>query len=128
MDRYKKLEAIANGFYAASRIQKILNTDFETSPGTSVRYSSFDKISEIFNIIDKYSPESYRQNVSGIVKKSMRYSRVYKDLKQHLYSARNKKADRDMFINTLKVIRPILNNRQILIVDKFLKIAEILYS
>ncbi|HHW47760.1 MAG TPA: hypothetical protein GXX14_03970 [Clostridiaceae bacterium] len=128
VDRYKKLEAIANGFYAASRIQKALNSDFETSPGTSVRSSTLDKIYEVFNIIDKYSPESYRRNVSDIVKKSFRYSRAYKDIKQHLYSARNKKADKDMFINTLKVLKPILSNKQIMLVDKFIKITEILYS
>ena len=128
MDRYKKLEAIANGFYAASRIQNALSTDIETNSGASVRSSTLDRISEVLNIIDKYSPESFRQNVSGIVSKSMRYSRAYKDIKQHLYFARDKKIDRDMFINTLKVMKPILNNKQILIVNKFLKIAEILYS
>lgn len=128
MDNEKKLEAISNGFLAANRIQQTLNPINYISPEMSVRRDSLDIINEILNIISLYSPGSYRNNLSAAIGKSMEYSKAYKNIKQHLYSRRNEKIDNEAFINTVKVMKPILSNQQKIIIDKFLKITEILYS
>lgn len=128
MKREDKLEAISNGFYAANKIRQTLDPIADNNSRISVHRDNLESINEIFNIIKQYFPNSYRHNFLPAIDKSMEYSRAYKNIKQHFSSEKDKKMDNEMFIKTVKVMKPILNNKQNVIIDKFLKIAEILYS
>lgn len=124
----KKLEAISNGFIAASKIQQALNPINNDDSRMTVKRDSLDSINEIINIINLHSPGSYRNGAIDAAKKSMEYSKAYKDIKQYFNTRKNERLDNESFINTVKVMKPILTNQHKVIIDKFLKITEILYQ
>ncbi|NSW89514.1 MAG: hypothetical protein HPY74_02330 [Firmicutes bacterium] len=131
MDKRKNLQSIANAIYAADKIRNILkdpNTRNSYTPGKRA-YNNISVFGEVIRVIADYLPNSnnYRGNsLKEMVDKSAIYINTYKKLKQQLISARNGKLNKNKLVETLAIVRPLLKNERKVIVDKVLKIYEIL--
>lgn len=121
----KKLEHIANGFYAAAEIRNMYNTRLHENADTSVRASSISMMDQIFDILTRYSPQRDREPLEKTARQSSIYIDTYRNLKQQLKSPETRKVNKDNFVNTLSLMKPVLSNRDKTLVDKILKLYEI---
>ncbi|HOJ09329.1 MAG TPA: hypothetical protein PK733_01885 [Clostridiales bacterium] len=147
MDSYtKKLEylgSLANGIYAAAEIYNIMklnesdsnkkkpySKDENNQYRRSVNPSTTAMYNDVLIAIAKYLPEaSYRKNnLRKSLDKSILYGNTYKQLKDNMTSLRVDGMDKNKLINTLSIVKPLLNGERADIVDKFLKIYDIINS
>lgn len=127
-NRYKKLNTIANGINAVSKIQEVISSSPGNNPKTTVREDKKTTLIDILHIIAEYSPDRSGNLLSDILNRSEQYCDSYKNVKLHLNSTRNQRVNRQNFINTLSVIKPLLDNRNKVMINKVLRIYEILFS
>lgn len=128
MDRNKVLEHITKGLQAASKIQKVYNSSLRSNSNTSVRAGNKSMLADIIGIIAEHSPDTHKRTLEEALSRSYQYSEAYSHIKQHLRTVRNQKMNKENFIETLNVVRPILSNRRKALVDKVMKIFEIINS
>jgi len=128
VERNKTLEHIANGIQAASKIQKVYKSAFRSASGTPVIAAGRPMLAEIIKIIAEHSPDTHRKILGETLNKSYQYSEAYKNIKQHLRATRNQAIDKEALVKTLNAMRPLLSNRRKAMVDKLLKIYQMLKS
>lgn len=130
----KKLESIANGLYAAARIQNIYNT-----AGASSETRSGDRMNNMLRqsleTIIQYSPDSFRNKMSEILSKSITYSDTYRNLKGHFnrnkYRSGEESANTppaDNIMRALEIIKPATGEQSSDLIDKIIKIYDIISS
>jgi hypothetical protein len=125
MDKRKKLDNIANGFYAAGKIRDVYQSNLRSDNTAAVRASSTDLLGQILNIITQYSPEKHQEPLKRTLQKSSTYIETYKSLKQHMKTPESRSMSRHNFVHTLMLMSPILSNRRQLMVEKVLKLYEL---
>lgn len=126
MDRFEALEQIANGIQAAGRIKKLFRENTRGGDEAAIMPSSVSTLNEVLEVIAEYSPGFRRQAINDTVIKSNMLSDTYRSLKTNFSNAREGKLDRESVLKTLSAIRPMVSERQKLLIDKVLKIYEIL--
>lgn len=128
MDKTTKLQNITNSINAAARIQKAYKSSMRTGSNTSVMPNRMSVLCEILSTIAESFPTPNRTAMTEAIHKSSQYHDTYRNLKNHILNLKDKRMDRDGFINTLQVLFPLLNASQAANVGKMLKIHEILKS
>lgn len=137
MDNYKKLDIIANGLLAVSKINNIRNsmqkagslgsTESLSRQGRTFPLDQLATLNEILKVLAQHSPEQYKKPLSEFVSKSTMYTNVYTNLMTHINSTRNQEFDRNRIIKTLDVVKPIADDRGKLLIDKILKLYEVFF-
>ncbi len=127
-DKYNILESIANGIYAAGKIQDTYRSRQQRNSESTVFPDNVSTLNRLLQILADYSPQMHRGKLGEAISKSNELSSAYKDLKRHFSTARNQKIDKDLIIKTLNTVKPIVNNRRKTVLDKALRIHEILNS
>lgn len=128
MNRYDKLNYLANGIHAASKIRDIYKANLKEDPNSAVRASNTDIVNQVLNVIAQYAPEPYRQDVQTTVQKCCIYNDTYRNLKQHIRSTANHRMNDEEFIRTLDIVRPVVGNRERILIEKIIKIYQIIKS
>ncbi len=126
MNRYNLWDNIANGFNAANKVRDVYNSSLREEQNLSVRASNVTLLLQMLSAISEYSPEPHREVISRAVDRCNLYNCTYKDLKRHFGSMRGQSPSFRNFTETLGIIRPILDNGNKSVIDKILKIYEIL--
>lgn len=130
MNNNKYLQSIANGIYAADKINNLLkaqNTRSDNMAGAAARNISI--FGEIIKIIADYLPtdNNYRENnLKDIISRSSTYGNTYSQLKQHLLAAKGERLSNNQLAETLSIVKPLLQDKPRSTVDKVLKIYEII--
>jgi len=137
MDKYSKLDTIANSLIAVNKINSIrYNLQKAVSHGSSESLSrqgrapSLDKITtlnEVLRVLAQHSPEPYRRQFGEIASKSSMYTGVYTNLVKHFERSRNRQFDRYNIIKTLDIVKPLADNRGKILIDKILKLYEVCF-
>ncbi|NMB33291.1 MAG: hypothetical protein GX992_03490 [Clostridium sp.] len=126
MNKHKKLETITNGLNAASEIIKLQDSTTNQRNHNSI---TPEFVSQALQIIARYSPEKHRAPLTEGLNKTNLYSDVIKKLKLKMLDAKKKdKIHRDDIVSTLHILRQIAEPKQQTIIDKILKIRDILDS
>ncbi|MCR4435660.1 MAG: hypothetical protein QHH06_09865 [Clostridiales bacterium] len=128
MEKNRTLDYLAKGFTAAHRIRQASQKSLRSDENRSVQPSNLHKMGEIMQILAEYSPDRHKDNLSAAIEKSMMYSNTYRNLKQHLREARGKKMDVPTVLKALEMLKPALGNNHNILIDKMVKIYEILRS
>jgi len=129
MDRYQRLEQITNGINAAYKIKSAENSFRRDNSENRSKISNVDLLIQILSVIAEYSPENYRNTFSDKLQKSTVYHNTYRNLKQHIRNIQtNRHLDSDGLARTLELVKPILATDRRNLVEKMLKIHEILKS
>ncbi|MCX7749257.1 MAG: hypothetical protein N2645_20550 [Clostridia bacterium] len=127
MDKYKTMENIANSFHAARKIRDLQSNLLREAP-PEVKQSSIQLLNEILKTIGEHPPVSHKQNIQSVVDKSTQYTNTYRNLKNHLESLNSKKAGSHELARSLQIITPVLPNQHKIMVEKMLRILEVIYS
>lgn len=128
MEKTRRLEQIANGIQAANKIQQVYRSTLRNDDTSTVRADRKAALFDILGIIAEFSPDTYRSILGDTIDKSHMFGEAYRNIKHHLRVSRNQSINREMLVQTLGHIRPIVGNRRKALIDKVLKIYEILNS
>lgn len=122
------LQQVTNGFQAASKIKSVSRRSLSDDDGTTVMPGNVHRLNEMLQIIAEHSPDLHRTALGDTLQKSGEYYKVYRDLKQHFKFARGQRMNMDILLKTLTAVRPSLSHDSKAMIDKILKIYEILKS
>lgn len=128
MGENNTLNSIANGFNAARKIYKIKSTTLRNDYSTTVNQSIMSYFIEALQVICDYSPKNDKQFLREVINKSTLYSNTYLGLRNHVNNTYNQKMTVKNLARTLEIIHPVLQNQNKLIVEKILKIYEVINS
>lgn len=128
MDKLKKLESIANALQAVVKIKKMQSSHLLDNRNISVHEDNLCILCEALKIINDLSPRQDKAQLGEMINKTAIYSNTYRNLKYHLRDMNTRGFDKDMFLKTLNVIKPLLGNRYSAAIDKISKIHDILKS
>jgi hypothetical protein len=127
-DKLRTLDNIANGIHAANKVQQIYRSRLNKRQGEIKGTDNLDTLNEIIRILTSYSPNTHRGRLNNALIKGGELSNTYHSFKQHFSLMRSQRMNRDLFIKTLDVIKPVVDSRKRNLLDKALKIHEILNS
>lgn len=128
MNRNRKLEHLANGFNAAGKINNMRKSQSRDDSNNSLSPNNLNAIREMLQTIAEFSPEYHRKPLEGTIYKSNEYINTYRDLKHHFRSVSKQRVDAESFVKTLGIIKPVVNNNQQVMIEKLLRVYEILKS
>ena len=128
MNTYSPLEHIANGIYAANKIRNLRQPIFEQNSRTSVHPDNISMIRQILDIVHEYIPETHKKALEDTIDKSNLCNETYKSLKQHFTTIKTRGIDNDNLIQTLHIMKPVLNNNTQNLIEKMMKAYEIFNS
>jgi hypothetical protein len=128
MNEHERLEQLAAGINAASRIIKIVNSEISSNSRSNVKPDTVYIIGEVLKTLSEYSSNRSGAGLGGSLSKAASYSDVYRKLKQQYAAAGNKRTDKRMVIDTMRAIHPVLKSNQQLFLDKVIKIHNIIES
>ncbi len=126
MERHQLIEQITNGFNAASKIRKMYNSPLQRNEDTAVNKSRVAIMQEALQILGNHSPGPVGNDLEATLRSVSVYFDTYMNLKRHLSENRNGPGNTERFAGGLGIVRPALSNRQKTMIDKMLKIYEIL--
>lgn len=129
MDRYQKLEQITNGINAAYKIKTATNSLNREDCENGQETNNVELLLQMLSVIAEYYPEPHRNTLSNNLKKSTVYHNTYKNLKHHIKNMQtSRSADSNEFARTLELVKPVLDKDRRSLIEKMLRIHEILKS
>lgn len=128
MENALTLENITKGLIALEKVRGILGSNIREDGSAAVKQDKLAVANEILNMLPEFLPAMRGGTFTGALQKSSGYSRAYREIKGHVRDTRNKKTDFNKVAKAIKVVAPILDNRQKLYIEKLIKIIDILNS
>jgi len=125
------IEDITNGLLTLQKIKRLYDPEARAESEEASGNVHPDKLTlaqEILSAITKFIPQTRGASYSTAFSQGQRYSSAYRELKHHIRSMSRSTPDHNQILQGLKLVTPILGNRQKLYVDKIVKIVEILQS
>ncbi len=125
------IENITNGLLTLQKVRQLYQKQTREEGEDAYEYVQPDRLSllqEILSTVANLMPQTRGISYSTAFSQCNRYSGAYRELKQHIRGLNRNKPDQNQIIKTMKLIIPILDNKQRVTVDKILKIADILQS
>ena len=128
MDKYKKLETITNGLNAAHKIMTLQTSAINQRSKDSTKITPA-LLSQMLQVIAQYSPDKNKIPLTRSLEQTNRCSKAITELKEEVLNIREKnKIYKDDVIKTLHILKPIVDPNRQTIIEKILKIQEILNS
>jgi hypothetical protein len=131
MKKQITLDDITNGLLTIQKLKQ-LNSRESLPDGTDAKSFVYpDKLSllkETLTSISNFLPETRGFSLNDALRISSRYSSTYRGIKHQVRDMKRGHIDTTQIIASLKMIVPLLENRQKIYMDKAVKIAEIVTS
>lgn len=131
MESRLSIENVTNGLMTLQKLKNLHKPPKRQEDGEDLSYVRPDKLSllqEILTSITNFLPETRGGRLSEAFRQGSRYSNAYRGLKHHVSAMDLNRMDSTQLLNGLKLVLPILDNKQRLYMDKFVKIFDILLS
>jgi len=131
MENPMNIETITNTLVVLQKLKQMHNPAQRDENGSSTGTIHPDRLAlmyEIFSVIESFIPQTRNGSFGLAFKQGSRYSGAYRELKSHIRSMGRSKPEMQHMMKTLKLVVPVLDNRQKLYLDKFIKIIEIIQA
>lgn len=131
MESRLSIENVTNGLLTLQKLKQLYKPAKRQEDGEDLSYVRLDRLSllqETITAITNFLPETRGNSFSEAFKQGSHYSSAYRGIKQHVRDMDWSRVDSVQVLKGLKLVAPILNNRQRLYMDKVLKIFDILQS
>lgn len=128
MNVNERLENIANAIHAANKINSTYKPEKNNNLKTRLLPANVDVLKNILGIIAEYSPKRHRSKISNTLERTSHFSTTFRDLKHYMSSSRSDSGYRKSFIDILSILEPIADVRKKNIIQKILKLDEILHN
>jgi hypothetical protein len=127
-DRTKRLHGITNGIITAGKIHNIYKSNLHSDSRTVIKAGRLSMINDILQALSEHSPDKPAKLLSETIDKTVTFSNTYKGLKRHLSLSQERSMTGNDMLETLSIMKPALNNQQKVLIDKIIKIYDILIN
>lgn len=124
----ERLQAIADGINAANKIHNIYKSGLLSDSRTVIRDGRLAMINDILQVIAGNSPERSANLLKETLEKTTVFSDTYRNLKRHMTLARNRSMNSGDLVETLNIIKPALSSQQKVLVDKVIKLFDVIIN
>lgn len=128
MENGLTLENITRGLLGIAKIKEMLNSNLREDESVAVKQDNLTAAYEILQLVAEFLPAMRGGSFGEALQKSNGYSRAYREIKGHVRDTRNTKTDFKKVTKAIKVVAPILDNKQKIYFNKIIKIIDILNS
>ena len=131
MENPMNIENITNALVVLQKLKQLRSPDQRDENGSSAGTVHPDRLAlmyEILSVIEGFIPQTRGGSFGLAFKQGSRYSGAYRELKSHMRSMGRSKPEMQHVMKTLRLVVPVLDNRQKVYLDKFIKIMEIIQS
>lgn len=131
MGNLPNIESITNGLVTLQKIRQLYKPESRAGSDEESGYIQPDRLSliqDILSTVTNFIPQTRGVSYSNAFNQGNRYSSAYRELKHQIRSMNRNSIDQHQILQTLKLITPILDNKQKVYMDKFIKISDILQS
>lgn len=125
------IENITNGLLTLQKVRQLYQRQTRAEGEDAYEYVQPDRLSlmqEILSTVTNLIPQTRGVSYSTAFSQGNRYSSAYRGLKQHIRGLNRNNPDQNQILKTVKLVLPILDNRQKVTLDKILKIVDILQT
>ncbi|HHV59837.1 MAG TPA: hypothetical protein GXX49_06050 [Clostridiaceae bacterium] len=125
----KRLTYIANAIHAANKINDTYRNFYKSrSQDNENLPSKIDMVRSSMNVVTDYCPESHRERFGKAFKKTNLYTDTFIRLREYIMTANSRSDRREHFINLIGILQPVADTRSRYLLDKIIKLYEILHS
>ncbi|GEM_PF-656903 len=125
------IDDITNGLLTIQKVKQLYSRDHRNSEDGSDQYVQPDRLTlmrEILTTISRFVPQTRNGTFSSAFEQGMRFSNAYRELKRHVGSMNRSSPGQEEVLRFLKLLKPVLDMRQQVYMDKAVNIIEILRS
>ncbi len=125
------IENITNALVVMQKLKQLHNPaqrDENRSGAGAVHPDRLTLMHEILTVIENFLPLARGGSFGLAFQQGSRYSGAYRELKGHIRTMGRSKPEMQYVMKTLRLVVPVLDNRQKVYLDKFIKIVEIIQS
>ena len=131
MESRLNIENVTNGLLTLQKLKQLykpLKLQEDREDSSYVRPDKLSLLQDTLTAITDFLPEARGSSLSEAFRQGSRYSSAYRGIKQHVRNMDGNRVDSLQVLKGLKLVVPILDNRQRLYMDKIVKIFEILQA
>ena len=128
MENGLTLDSITRGLLGVGKIREMLNSNLREEEGIAVKQDNLTAAYDTLQLVAEFLPAMRGGSFGEALQKSNSYSRAYREIKGHVRNTRNTKTDFKKVAKAIKLVAPILDNRQKVYFDKLIKMIDILNS
>lgn len=131
MESRLNIESVTNGLLTVQKLKQLYKPAKRQEDGediTNVRPDKLSLLQDTLTAIKDFLPETRDSSFSEAFRQGSHYSRAYREIKHHVRDIGGNRTDMAQILKTLKLVIPILDNRQKIYMDKVVKIFDILQS
>jgi len=131
MKKQITLDDITNGLLTIQRIKQLNSRESlpdGVDSGSVVIPDKLTLLKETLTSVARFLPETRGFSINDALRISSSYSSAYRGIKHQVRDMKRGHIDTSQVISSLKLIVPLLENRQKIYMDKAVKIAEIITS
>lgn len=131
MENKLSIENISNGLLTLQKLKQLYNPETRQEADENQAHVRLDRLSlllETLTSVSDFLPSSRGSSYSKAFRLGSRYSSAYREIKQHVRSMDTSRFDATQAIKSLKLVAPMLNNRQRVYMDKIVQIFDILLA
>lgn len=131
MEKKLNIENISNGLLVLQKLKQLYKPENRLEGGEKQVHVQLDRLSllqETLTSISDFLPVGRGGAYSEAFRQGNRYSGAYREIKRHVRKMDGNRLDTAQVVNSLKLVVPMLNNRQRVYMDKIVKIFDILQA
>ena len=131
MESRLSIENVTNGLLTLQKLKQLYKPATRQEGSEDLNNVHQDKLillQDTLTAITDFIPQTRGSSFSEAFRLGSHYSSAYRRIKQHVRDMDGNRLDTLQVLNGLKLVTPILSNRQRLYMDKFVKIFDILQS
>jgi hypothetical protein len=131
MENSMNIENITNALVVMQKLKQLRSPAQRDENGSSTGTVHPDRLTlicEILSVVGNFIPQTRGGSFGLAFKQGSRYSGAYRELKGHIRTMGRSKPEMQHVMKTLKLVVPVLEYRQKVYLDKFIKIIEIIQS
>jgi|GEM_PF-1785482 len=128
MDYNSRLDKIIGSLQTVNRIKEVYDTNMKSTDRISIKDNQVKILCDMLNIIAEQNDKRDGGRMRKSLEQSSHVLNTYHELKSKLKNVRNNRISTINIRHTLDVLKPVLNTRNRYMVEKAIKIYDILNS
>jgi len=128
MDYNSRLDKIIGSLQTVNRIKEVYVTNMKSTDRISIKDNQVKILCDMLNIIVEQNDKRDGGRMRKSLEQSSHVLNTYHELKSKLKNVRNNRISTINIRHTLDVLKPVLNTRNRYMVEKAIKIYDILNS
>lgn len=131
MENSLNIENITNGLVTLQKVKQLYNPEYRKRSGNDTGIVQPDRLSllvEILSTVTNFIPMTRGGSYRSAFYQGNRYSNAYRELKKHIRSKSRASQDPVQLLQSLKLVTPLLDNKEKVYMDKIVRIVDILQS